>query len=135
MWRRLLQWWKDRRRPEPPFTLADFVRRMEEVIRLTRTRRWWLPRQPNSDEDSFFRLTTRMTSIYASMTVAERQAPEMLGLSRRRRIARGSGVELNEVGAFIKQSETTRDMMRDVVVGGFAAKRVRRKHKKRRHGA
>jgi len=59
----------------------------------------------------------RMEAIYNSMSVKERQNTATLDGNRRRRIARGAGVELNEVGAFIKQFETTRDMMR--AVGGM----------------
>jgi signal recognition particle subunit SRP54 len=55
-----------------------------------------------------------MQAIYSSMTVKERQKPELLDGGRRRRIARGAGVELNEVGQFIKQFEMSRDMMKAV---------------------
>ena len=41
----------------------------------------------------------------------------LIGVHRRRRIAAGAGVQLNEVGAFMKQFEMTRDMMR--AVGGM----------------
>ncbi len=59
----------------------------------------------------------RMQAIYSSMTKKERQNTDLLDGQRRRRIARGAGVDLNEVGQFMKQFETTRDMMR--AVGGM----------------
>jgi signal recognition particle subunit SRP54 len=59
----------------------------------------------------------RMQAIYSSMTRKERINTDLLDGQRRRRIARGAGVDLNEVGQFMKQFETTRDMMR--AVGGM----------------
>src|SRR5687767_766021 len=58
-----------------------------------------------------------MKAIYNSMSKKERQKPDILDGARRRRIARGAGVELNEIGQFMKQFEMSRDMMR--AVGGM----------------
>jgi signal recognition particle subunit SRP54 len=51
------------------------------------------------------------------MSKKERTNPDVLDGGRRRRVARGAGVELNEVGQFVKQFEMSRDMMR--AVGGM----------------
>jgi signal recognition particle subunit SRP54 len=59
----------------------------------------------------------RMHAIYNSMNKRERKKPDLLDGPRRRRIARGAGVEPAEVGQFMKQFEMTRDMMR--AVGGM----------------
>jgi signal recognition particle subunit SRP54 len=59
----------------------------------------------------------RMRAIYDSMSAKERKKPDMLDGPRRRRIARGAGVELKEVSSFMKQFEMSRDMMR--AVGGM----------------
>jgi signal recognition particle subunit SRP54 len=59
----------------------------------------------------------KMRAIYDSMNKQERVKPEILDGPRRRRVARGAGVEANEVSQFMKQFETTRDMMR--AVGGM----------------
>jgi signal recognition particle subunit SRP54 len=59
----------------------------------------------------------RMRAIYDSMSKQERKKPDLLDGPRRRRIARGAGVELAEVGQFMKQFEMSRDMMR--AVGGM----------------
>jgi signal recognition particle subunit SRP54 len=58
-----------------------------------------------------------MRAIYDSMTREERKKPDMLDGMRRRRIAGGAGVDLQEVGKFMKQFEMSRDMMR--AVGGM----------------
>jgi signal recognition particle subunit SRP54 len=51
------------------------------------------------------------------MNREERKKPDLLDGMRRRRVASGAGVQLNEVGQFIKQFEMSRDMMR--AVGGM----------------
>ena len=59
----------------------------------------------------------RMRAIYDSMTRKERAKPDLLDANRRRRIARGAGCDVQEVGAFMKQFEMSRNMMR--AVGGM----------------
>jgi signal recognition particle subunit SRP54 len=56
------------------------------------------------------------------MSLKERKNPDLLDAGRRRRIARGAGVELNAVGQFMKQFEMSRDMMRAVGSMGMMGK-------------
>ena len=63
-----------------------------------------------------------MRAIYDSMTREERKKPDMLDHSRRRRISAGAGVQVSEVGQFIKQFERARDMMRAVGGQGMMGK-------------
>lgn len=51
-------------------------------------------------------------AIINSMTPAEKEKPEILNGSRRKRIARGSGTNIQEVNKLIKQFEDTRKMMK-----------------------
>ncbi len=51
-------------------------------------------------------------AIIYSMTPAERKNPEILNASRRRRIASGSGCDIQEVNRLIKQFDQTRKMMK-----------------------
>lgn len=53
-------------------------------------------------------------AIIYSMTPQERSHPEILNSSRRQRIAKGSGTNINEVNRLIKQFEQTRKMMKMV---------------------
>jgi len=53
----------------------------------------------------------RIEGIIHSMTPQERRQPEILGPSRRQRIARGSGVDVAEVNQLIKQFGTMRTLM------------------------
>ena len=51
-------------------------------------------------------------AIILSMTPAERSNPKLLNYSRRRRIAAGSGTDVQSVNKLIKQFEQTKDMMK-----------------------
>ena len=53
-------------------------------------------------------------AIIQSMTPYEREHPECLNTSRRHRIAKGAGVELQQVNRLIKQFDQTRKMMKMV---------------------
>lgn len=54
----------------------------------------------------------KQKAIIQSMTQEERQNPKILNFSRRKRIAAGSGTEVQDVNRLIKQFEQTRDMMK-----------------------
>ena len=56
-------------------------------------------------------------AIIYSMTPAERANPDMINASRRERIARGSGTNLQEVNRLMKQFEQMRKMMKTVAGG------------------
>jgi signal recognition particle subunit SRP54 len=59
------------------------------------------------DEKAF----TRVEAIILSMTPKERQNPELLNMSRKKRIAAGSGKNIHEINMFIKQFDQMRKMM------------------------
>ena len=56
-------------------------------------------------------------AIILSMTPYEREHPEALNGSRRKRIADGSGTSVAEVNRLIKQFEGTRKVMKGAVTG------------------
>ena len=58
-------------------------------------------------------------AIIQSMTPQERSHPEILNTSRRNRIAKGSGTNIQEVNRLIKQFDQTRKMMRMVTGAGM----------------
>lgn len=62
----------------------------------------------------------RMEGIINSMTPAERSKPELIKASRKRRIATGSGVPVQEVNRMLKQFEQMQDMMKQMRKGGMA---------------
>jgi len=63
-------------------------------------------------------------AIISSMTPTERENPELLNGSRRKRIAAGSGVNITEVNRLIKQFDETRKMMKMVTGGGPQAAKL-----------
>ena len=54
----------------------------------------------------------RTEAIIKSMTMAEREKPEILNASRKKRIAAGSGTTVEEVNKLLKQFEQTRKLMK-----------------------
>jgi len=75
----------------------------------------------------------RIEAIISSMTTKERKNHEIINGSRRRRIARGSGVEVQDVNALLKQYREARRMMRSLT-GGMAGVGAKRKGKGRKKG-
>ena len=57
-------------------------------------------------------------AIIGSMTPTERERPDIINGSRRKRIAAGSGTSIQEVNKLMKQFEDTRKMMKMVSGGG-----------------
>jgi signal recognition particle subunit SRP54 len=106
------------------FTLEDFMSQMGQITKLGPMSKviGMIPgmsemtKQLGGDGVVEQQIVT-MRAIYDSMNKKERAKPDILDGPRRRRIARGAGVEPNEVSQFMKQFETTRDMMR--AVGGM----------------
>jgi len=62
----------------------------------------------------------KVESIIQSMTPNERANPEVLNMSRKKRIARGCGRDIGEINMFIKQFDQMRKMMHKISKsGGF----------------
>ncbi len=64
------------------------------------------------------RAIRRLEGIINSMTPAERSRPELLKASRKRRIAAGAGVSVQEVNRLLAQFDQTQKMMKMVAKGG-----------------
>lgn len=54
----------------------------------------------------------RTKAIIQSMTEEERNHPDIIKASRKKRIAAGSGTELQDVNSLLKQFEASREMMK-----------------------
>ncbi|UYZ84159.1 signal recognition particle protein [Entomomonas sp. E2T0] len=67
----------------------------------------------------------QMEAIISSMTMAERRDPELINGSRKRRIAQGSGTQVQDVGRLIKQHKQMQKMMKKVMGKGGLAKMAR----------
>jgi signal recognition particle subunit SRP54 len=62
----------------------------------------------------------RIEGIINSMTPLERRKPELIKATRKKRIAQGSGVQVQEVNRLLKQFEETQKMMKMFSKGGMA---------------
>ncbi len=67
----------------------------------------------------------QMEAIISSMTMAERRDPDIINGSRKRRIAQGSGTQIQDVGRLIKQHKQMQKMMKKVMGNGGLTKMVR----------
>ena len=72
--------------------------------------------QANIDD----RVIVRQRAIISSMTRAERATPNLINGPRRRRIASGSGVKVEDVNRLLKQYQQMADMMKMFRKGGSA---------------
>lgn len=102
---------------EASFTLDDYLEQFESLKKMGGIKdvMGMLPgmgRLKLSDGDIDEGQIERMKAIIRSMTPKERQRPEILNASRRRRIAAGSGTRIQDVNALIKQFEQTNQMMK-----------------------
>jgi len=111
------------------FTLEDFVQQINQVKKMGPLDQilGMIPGMGGmkklkdlevDDKDLVF-----VEAIIGSMTPWERQHPQEINGSRRRRIAQGSGTSVQEVNRLLKQFEQTRKMMRQLVEMGKGAKK------------
>lgn len=66
------------------------------------------------------KVLVRMEAIISSMTAKERQKPEIIKGSRKRRIAAGSGTQVQDVNRLLKQFDDMQRMMKKTKKGGLA---------------
>ena len=71
------------------------------------------------DMDKAERDVKRMEGIILSMTALERRKPELLKASRKRRVAAGAGVHVQEVNRLLNQFEQMQTMMKKMKGGGL----------------
>ncbi len=72
-----------------------------------------------ADMDRAERDVRRMEGIICSMTALERRKPELLKASRKRRIASGAGVQVQDVNRMLNQFEQMQGMMKKMKGGGL----------------
>jgi len=110
---------------EETFTLEDFKEQLQQVRNMGSFDQIlsMLPgmggmKNLQVDEREF----VRIEAIINSMTPGERQNPSMINGSRRRRIAQGSGSQIQDVNRLLKQFAETRKLMKRFVQGGKKGK-------------
>ena len=105
------------------FTLWDFYNQIQQIKKMGNIKDLasMIPgmgkalKDVDMDNDSF----KGVEAIILSMTPYEREHPEAINGSRRKRIADGSGTSLPDVNKLLKQFEGTRKMMKTVMTGNL----------------
>jgi signal recognition particle subunit SRP54 len=64
------------------------------------------------------RMIARQEAIISSMTKAERKKPDLLNASRKKRVAAGAGVEVQDINRLLKQHRQMADMVKSLSKGG-----------------
>ena len=103
------------------FSFTDFLKQIQQIKKMGNLKdlATMIPgmgkalKDVQIEDDAF----KHIEAIIYSMTVAEREDPSLLNGSRRKRIADGSGTNIQEVNRLIKQFAETRKMMRVVSQG------------------
>ncbi|MBL7971980.1 MAG: signal recognition particle protein [Prolixibacteraceae bacterium] len=103
------------------FSFTDFLKQIQQIKKMGNLKdlAGMIPgmgkalKDVEIEDDAF----KHIEAIIYSMTVAEREDPSLLNGSRRKRIADGSGTNIQEVNRLIKQFTETRKMMRIVSQG------------------
>ena len=105
------------------FTLWDFYQQIQQVKKMGNIKdlAGMIPGMDKAMKDvdipdDAFKATE---AIILSMTPYEREHPEAINGSRRKRIADGSGTSLPEVNKLLKQFEGTRKLMKGAVTGSL----------------
>jgi signal recognition particle subunit SRP54 len=105
------------------FDFADFKQQLEQIKKMGNMKDLlgMIPgvgkqiKDLDINEDSF----KGIEAMINSMTKAEREDPDLIDMSRKKRIAKGSGKDISEVNAFMKQFEQMRDMMKGMNKAGM----------------
>ncbi len=100
------------------FDFADFKQQLEQIKKMGNLKdlMGMIPgvgkqiKDIDISDDSF----KGIEAMINSMTPTERANPDLIDGSRRKRIAKGSGKDISEVNAFMKQFEQMRDMMKNM---------------------
>jgi signal recognition particle subunit SRP54 len=107
------------------FTLQDFLEQLQRVKKLGSMGQLlnMIPGmsrlKDQIDPEELESRIRRVEAIINSMTAKERKNPKVLDASRKKRIAKGSGVEVRDVNELLKQFADMQRMMGDVSKGRF----------------
>ena len=106
----------ERRIRKNQFDFEDFKQQLEQIKKMGNIKDLlgMIPgigkavKDVDISDDSF----KGIEAIINSMTVLERRNPDLIDMSRKKRIAKGSGKDIGEVNAFMKQFEQMKEMMK-----------------------
>ena len=110
------------------FTLEDFLDQMEQMKDMGSMEEimGMLPGMGGKNLQVDEKAMGRTKAIIQAMTPKERENPDILNASRRRRIARGSGTQIQDVNRLINQFEQSRKLMKQLT-GGKLGKKLKKR--------
>ncbi len=107
----------EKRVKDATFTLDDFLVQFESLKKMGGIGELMqmipgMSKLKVGDKDIDEKRIERFKAIICSMTKKEREHPEIVKSSRRKRISAGSGTSIQDVNQLLKQFDQTKDMMR-----------------------
>ena len=108
----------ERKMREASFTLSDYLAQLDKMKKMGNLASMikMIPglssKLGNQDLSVDEEKLARTKAIIQSMTPEERDNPDLIKASRKKRIAAGCGMEIQDVNALLKQFESTREMMK-----------------------
>ena len=114
----------EKRLKEAKFTLEDFLVQFESIGKMGDISEL-MAMMPGMQGKNLGNMQVdearldRFKAIIRSMTMQEREHPDLIKASRRKRIAAGSGVAIQDVNQLLKQYEQTKDMVKSMKGGNM----------------
>lgn len=101
------------------FNLNDFRKQLDQLKKMGNVKDLMghMPGMSDMipDDEDPEKAVSKIQGMIDSMTKAEREEPDIIDLSRRRRIAKGCGTEPHEIKQFLTQFEQIRKLMREMM--------------------
>ncbi len=115
---------------ENRFDLNDLLDQMQQIQKMGPLKQL-LQMMPGvgskiNEDDIDEKALVKVEALIYSMTPKERANPKMINPSRKRRIAKGSGMQVEDVNRLLKQYEMMQKMMKQLGGGGKGSKKRRR---------
>ena len=125
-----------RRMQQGLFDLTDMLSLMKQMNRLGPLKKilMMLPNMPKMDDeqvDAAQAMLKKTEVIINSMTRQERKKPEIIKASRKIRIAKGAGVQPNDVTKLVESFDTMKKQMANFQRNPMAARMMMSQFKKR----
>ena len=125
----------ERKMADSSFTLVDFLDQMDQVRNMGSIKDI-LGMMPGVNAAALQeaqiddKQIDRVEAIILSMTHEERMKPQIINASRKKRIADGCGMKVEDVSRLLKQFEQSKKMMKQLSKGGGFGRRFGKRRKK-----
>ena len=106
---------------ENSFTLADYLDQMAQLKKMgsLESVMAMVPGMGGKDVKIDEDMIVRTEAIILSMTKKERDNPDIINASRKKRIAKGSGTSVEEINKLLKQFDQMKKIMKQMTSGKF----------------